>query len=705
MEDESPIWPLTRDEILKQVFGYQKLLTAYGFTLLNDWQAAEDIVQETLLFIAGNHEKYDGERPLLPWARGIVRFKCLNGLRSRKRAPLTGDAELLAQLLDENLTDLWDEKAATEMAKRIQALRNCMAELPARACRLMSDFYVNRKPGKDLAEREKMNASNLRSHLSRIRKRLRDCVSERLSEAAAAEKEGYWRILDDYYGQEPGAAGAGIRDAVSAILSEENGAGELLDFFIEVSAFGICLQEMRPLAGGIPRRPRRSEKTFVFPEPNEASEAGSFEIVSDDEARDSPAEAGERKVPGIFAAAAIVTLLAVIGWGLWDRDGVAESVVTAVRGEVICDNPEDGRRVLLEKGDRIPPGSKVMVGDGGIIDLAFEGGKGAEVKAFANTVMILGERANPTLNIITIFQGSFQADVEKQGRGNPLTILTPDARSTVLGTEFLASPQELEVDEGLVRMERLSDGKIVNVPASHRVSVEDMKVRKVPAPDLTRGLAGWWAFDGEGAEVARDSSGNGGNLTLEGPEPVAGISGGALEFSGRAFAFAESSEVLSISGSLSMSAWVKPAGTADQAGIMGKYIGEPGMEGYRKAQRSYSLKISHGMPIGYVSEEGDYTSTKRLESRKFADLGKWTHLAMVYEAGEEMRIYMDGKLVTMDSEGVPNFLHRNDSPLLIGTDYRNGDSRNFFTGTIDEVRVYSRPLNIREIRMLSGGRQ
>ncbi len=702
MEDDSPIWPLTRDEILKQVFGYQKLLTAYGFTLLNDWQAAEDIVQETLLFIAGNHEKYDGERPLLPWARGIVRLKCLNGLRSRKKTPLTGDAELLAQLLDDNLTDLWDENAATEMAKRIQALRNCMAELPARACRLMSDFYVNRKPGKDLAEREKMDHSNLRSHLSRIRKRLRDCVSEQLSEASAAEKEGYWRLLDGYYGQEGGTASADIHEAVSAILSEDGGAERLMGFFLEVSAFGICLQQMRPLAGGMPRRPMGPGKGFVFPEIEGADEDGKLGIVTGN--GESPGRE-KRRMPGVFAAAAIVTLLAVIAWGLWDRDGKAESIVTAVRGEVLCDNPESGSRVLLKNGDSLPPGSKVMVGDGGFIDLTFKGGRGAGVKVFANTVMTLGERTNPTLNIITLFQGSFQADVEKQGRRSPLTILTPDARSTVLGTEFLASPQVMEVDEGLVRMERLSDGKVVNVPGRHRVSVDDMVVRKVPPPDLMRGLAGWWKFDGEGAETAKDSSGNGGDLTFHGAKPVKGISGGALEFSNRAFAVTESSEALSITGSMTMSAWIRPSGTTDQAGIIAKYIGEPGREGYDKAQRSYAIKVSSGMPAAYVSEKGDYPTTKRLDTWKFADLGKWTHISVVYEAGKEIRIYMDGKLAAMNGDGVPPQIHRNGSPLLIGTDYQDGDGRNFFTGTIDDVRMYSRPLNTREIRMLSNGRK
>ena len=701
MDDESPIWPLTRNEILKHVFGYQKLLTAYGFTLLNDWQAAEDTVQETLLIIAGNHDKYDGERPLLPWARGIVRMKCLNKLRSRKKEFVTDDAELLARMLDDNLSDLWDERAATEMAKRIQALRNCMAELPARACRLMNDFYVERKPGKDLAEREKMDHSNLRSHLSRLRKRLRDCVRDKLSEAEAAEKEGYWRLLDDYYGQEGGTASAEARDAVTAILAESGGAERLLDFFIEISAFGICLQELRPLAGGVPRRPQSSGKGFVFPGTAAMGGEGRFTIgpllVL---GKTSDWKAGWSKAR-IFSAAAALALLAAVGYALSDRGRVADSLVTGIRGDVVFDHPESGLRFPLRKGDRIPPGSKVMVGEGGGARLSFRGGKGASVRVFPNTAMTLGKREAPTSNTIRLFKGSFHAVAEKQGRRSPLAIMTPGAKATVLGTDFLLSGGTLEVDEGLVQMERLSDGKLLNVPGRHRVSVEDMVLQEVPPPDLARGLAGWWAFDGGGDEVVKDSSGNGGDLRIVGAKPVAGVFGGALEFSGRAYAIAESSEALSIPASVSMCAWVKPGGSASQAGVVGKYMGEPDPAGIRKTGRSYSLKLGAGLPEAYISEEGDYFSTKRLTSGKKVSMGEWTHIAVVFEAGVSLMVYINGKLDTMDTTGIPVSLDRNDSPLLIGTAYSLSEGKNFFGGAIDEVRIYSRPLNSGEIRMLS----
>ena len=398
-----------------------------------------------------------------------------------------------------------------------------------------------------------------------------------------------------------------------------------------------------------------------------------------------------------------MALVATVAWGVWSRDRIAESVVTDVYGEVLCKDASSGLRFQLEIGNRISPGSKLMVGEQGRVDLSFEGGRGADVTVFPNTAMTLGERTNPTLNIITLFQGSFQAEVEKQGRKSPLTILTPNARSTVLGTEFRASRDALEVDEGLVRMERLSDGMVLDVPARHKVVVEDMVLRKMPGPDLKDGLVGRWGFDGKGNEILQDLSGNGADLELVGAKPTAGRFGGGLEFFDRAYAITESTDKLSISGSLTMSAWVKPSTPVERAGIVGKYLGEPGKSENESTGRSYAMKMPDLNPGIYVSSRGDMDSMTSVTSSEKIPVGEWTHIAVVYESSNFIRIYKDGELVMETTFGIPDSIDINDSPLLIGTSYSTGDARNFFNGAIDDVRIYSRAVSGREAQMLFEG--
>ena len=98
----------------------------------------------------------------------------------------------------------------------------------------------------------------------------------------------------------------------------------------------------------------------------------------------------------------------------------------------------------------------------------------------------------------------------------------------------------------------------------------------MPPPDLEDGLVGRWGFDGKGSEILQDLSGNGAELELVGATPTEGRFGGGLEFSDRAYAITGKTQRLSVSGSLTLSAWVKPSNPWSRAGIVGKYLGEPG---------------------------------------------------------------------------------------------------------------------------------
>jgi hypothetical protein len=70
-------------------------------------------------------------------------------------------------------------------------------------------------------------------------------------------------------------------------------------------------------------------------------------------------------------------------------------------------------------------------------------------------------------------QGTVSANVNPQTPDKPMLVYTDSARLEVLGTQFkveadLASTS-LNVNEGQVRVRRLSDGRTVDVPARHRV--------------------------------------------------------------------------------------------------------------------------------------------------------------------------------------------------------------------------------------------
>jgi hypothetical protein len=80
--------------------------------------------------------------------------------------------------------------------------------------------------------------------------------------------------------------------------------------------------------------------------------------------------------------------------------------------------------------------------------------------------------------------GSLSASVQPQPKGKPLLIHTPSARLEVLGTQFQvdsdSSNTRLTVNEGRVRMTRLVDGLVAEVPAQHEALVTLNRSENLP---------------------------------------------------------------------------------------------------------------------------------------------------------------------------------------------------------------------------------
>lgn len=84
--------------------------------------------------------------------------------------------------------------------------------------------------------------------------------------------------------------------------------------------------------------------------------------------------------------------------------------------------------------------------------------------------------------------GTFSANVQPQPTGRPMLIYTRSAMLEVLGTQFDVqtdlSSTFLNVNEGKVRVQRLSDGNSIDVPANHRVVAaadRNLTLQKMPA--------------------------------------------------------------------------------------------------------------------------------------------------------------------------------------------------------------------------------
>jgi ferric-dicitrate binding protein FerR (iron transport regulator) len=170
-----------------------------------------------------------------------------------------------------------------------------------------------------------------------------------------------------------------------------------------------------------------------------------------------------------------------------------------------------GRIAEPREGDGLRGGLIELLADDAAVSLRFDDGSLITLNGVASASFSASGQKQVRLRA-----GSLSASIAKQLAGRPFLLSTPTASMEVLGTRFTveSAPDEtlLSVNEGAVRLTRLADGRVVDVPAEHQVlagagASEELIARR---PDATvsawrsdlaagpRGTMGEWLPPGDG---------------------------------------------------------------------------------------------------------------------------------------------------------------------------------------------------------------
>jgi hypothetical protein len=302
---------------------------------------------------------------------------------------------------------------------------------------------------------------------------------------------------------------------------------------------------------------------------------------------------------------------------------------------------------------------------------------------------------------------------EPSGSGDDGPAATDDA--TVAAATDAPNPVPIQTDAGLtedlgaIGMTRELGGS--DVGPAYLAPAQDAAPFDSSGPDIVsadakppeKGLVGHWTFDeGMGTKVA-DSSGNGMFGTLvNGPTwskrcaPVksSGTNGSCLHFNGTdQFVQMADMALANISGVISMTAWIKMDATG--TGSLDHGMRNIIAHGYTEnPDAEVTMRLGYD---NYITGSWDGTE-HQVSSPAAADVGIWSHLASVYD-GTAWRLYRNGKLIAfrLDSLGAVPVSR----PWCIGA--ASSGKERFFSGSIDDVRLYNRPLSANEIANLASG--
>jgi RNA polymerase sigma-70 factor, ECF subfamily len=160
-------------ELLTQ---HQRKLYGYIYSLVPNASDADDILQETNIFLWNNNHEYRLGTNFMTWACRVAFLRVKNFLRTKNRSRLYFNPKLLSELSDMRV-DLAEVHTIHSML-----LINCLEKLSSESQKLLRLRYDGKHSIQEVAEQMGRPVGSLYNTLSQIRHKLWECIRFALKE-------------------------------------------------------------------------------------------------------------------------------------------------------------------------------------------------------------------------------------------------------------------------------------------------------------------------------------------------------------------------------------------------------------------------------------------------------------------------------------------------------------------------------------------
>ena len=150
---------------------HESALRAFARSILPDWESVDDALQEASVTMWEKLGQLRDEAGFLPWAKVILRFKCLSSVAAARRRQQVLSDEVLALLADEA-----ESMSRDDVANVRRALTNCLTKFSEAHQELLLAPYAGDGRVKQLAEECGKPVNALYKLLGRLRAKLGTCV-------------------------------------------------------------------------------------------------------------------------------------------------------------------------------------------------------------------------------------------------------------------------------------------------------------------------------------------------------------------------------------------------------------------------------------------------------------------------------------------------------------------------------------------------
>ncbi len=172
--------PLSEGDFMRLFVKHEPALRAYARSMLPDWNTVDDALQEASVTMWEKLGQLNGEDGFLPWAKVILRFKCLSAIASVRRDRHVLSDEVLKLIADE--ADAIDNESVVAVR---QALNVCLAKFSDHHQQLLLAPYAGDGRVKKIAEDCNKSVNSLYKLLGRLRDKLAVCVQREIGPEGA----------------------------------------------------------------------------------------------------------------------------------------------------------------------------------------------------------------------------------------------------------------------------------------------------------------------------------------------------------------------------------------------------------------------------------------------------------------------------------------------------------------------------------------
>lgn len=172
--------PLENAAFLRLYAASQPHVFAYIYTLLPDWNDAEEVLQETSLALWRSFDQFEQGTNFKAWACKTAFYQVLSFRKRRKRTPALLGMETVEAVAHETA------EMADSLDDQLRALSSCINGLKAHDRSLLDRFYGLGLPTRTIAGQLGRPVGTITKALTRIRRMLFACIERTL----AVEEQG-----------------------------------------------------------------------------------------------------------------------------------------------------------------------------------------------------------------------------------------------------------------------------------------------------------------------------------------------------------------------------------------------------------------------------------------------------------------------------------------------------------------------------------